>query len=223
VHDVTGLERRTYSTEDLGEKSQGSLLTTKSENRIMGVDLSLIPLASSEMDVDLQRLKRQADTGDVEALRRYCHVLERVATNTKACELLPLDYRCHAASKRNPEQGWSINFSHTVLPLGRNYDLWEKIEALPQLEVSEKSRQEFSCYLGTVPDGSHQGESGYGNLLEDCYGNQLQWVTAGDLVKAFQTQLAEDEQSGYRSIPNESAAAYLAALEPDNPVALHWS
>jgi len=171
------------------------------------------------MDADLRRLKRQADSGDIDALRRYCHLLERLA-GTKGCRLLPLNWRCHANMKRNPDRTPAWGFSHTILPLGRDYDLWERIEALPQLEMSKEFRQDFTCYCSNVPDGSMKGESCYGTLLEDCYGNQLQWVTAGDLVKAFQD--LEETEGEKLSIPNAAALAYLIQLEPDNPIALYW-
>lgn len=93
-----------------------------------------------------------------------------------------------------------LSFSHNVLQLNRDYDLFGKIDKLPQLEVPNN----FSSYLSR--DEEYE-EPHYGNTTETPYGNKLQYTTAGELKKCN---------------INGPAGAYINALPDQNKVALYW-
>ena|SRR5258706_10591740 len=107
--------------------------------------------------------------------------------------LLPLLYR----------DQW---LSHEIIYLAKDYDLWERIDALPQKEIP----QPISCYLAT--DGS--GEKKYGLILKTPYGKPITYVTASDLL---QIDLSEDA-----SWREKAVWAYLAQMPPDRQICLYW-
>lgn len=116
--------------------------------------------------------------------------------------LLPVDGELGAAD-------W---FSHTLLSCERRRELWDAISAMPSREVPE----EFSSFLGRVPDGSMEGEHGYGNTQEDPYGDRLRYTTAKDLVTLAQHEWVTDNPK------NRAIWAYLAAAPPKMKVCLYW-
>lgn len=94
----------------------------------------------------------------------------------------------------------SLTFSHTVLQVERDYELYEKIQKLP----SEKVDKSFSSYLSR--DDKYE-ESHYGETIENPYGEPVVCVLAGSLKTV--------------GIPGPTGA-YINALEDDNKVALFW-
>ena len=121
--------------------------------------------------------------------------------------LLPLDCDVPAS-----EVTKSFGFSHTILPMGRNHSLWEHIRALPTTALPE----DFSAYVATRPDG----ESGYGHLSEDPWGDTIRCVTAGDLARvlvAWCMRAGEGAQTAWLPV-----TAYIEALPSATRIALYW-
>ena len=116
-------------------------------------------------------------------------------------KLLPLDGDCD-----------TITYSHVVLPLDRCYPLWVKIKTLPSEPIPDNT----TTYVGRVPDGSAEGEYGYGVTVETPYGNRIQLVRAKDLLKLA------DHFGVAQSWKNSAAWAYLAAAPPKLRVGLYW-
>lgn len=115
--------------------------------------------------------------------------------------LLPLD-------SRPPHM---LGFSHTVLRVAQDYALFERIRALrPRSVPGELHINAFGS--ARVPDGYAKGEQMYGRLDDtDSYGEAYTWVTAAELVSAFDEYTDPD-----------ATVAYVRALEPDNLIILYW-
>lgn len=103
-------------------------------------------------------------------------------------------------------------FAHTMLEFGRNYDAHDKIR--------EQSHpipwKDFSSYVSRVPDGSMKGETCYGDVNEDCYGEKLKYVRADDFLKAvksFLPNLSHRQMAAY---------VYLEAMPPETKIVLYW-
>lgn len=106
-------------------------------------------------------------------------------------------------------QHYDLFYSHTILSLDRDYDLFDEIkeiEAYPQMEL-------FSHFMSKVPDGNKKGEYCYGADNTDAYGEQLQFVFARDLIKLDNKNLSNK---------NTAVMAYLRMLPGDQRVALYW-
>lgn len=99
------------------------------------------------------------------------------------------------------------DFSHTVMPLDRQYTLFDCWRCLKGTPVPSN----FTCYMGRTPDG----ERAYGGCTVDPYGESLTMVSAGDLVRAGQAL-------EFYSAKNTATIAYLNALQPETLVALYW-
>lgn len=100
-------------------------------------------------------------------------------------------------------------FSQTVLnlPGGRKVHaaLGDKPQRLPEGHT-------ISGYLGgTIRDGHAEGESYYGVLCEDPYGNLYTWVDAGVLLPILQD-----------IYPTHPTTAYVAALPGTMRIILGW-
>ena len=93
-----------------------------------------------------------------------------------------------------------LSFSHTVLNVRRNYELFERIRALPSI----RAPKQFTSYLSRDADYE---EPHYGVTTEDPYGDPVRCVLAGDLKTI--------------GIPGPTGA-YIDALDDDNKVALFW-
>ena len=107
----------------------------------------------------------------------------------------------------------TVRFSHTLLEMDRDYDLWEKIRNLERLPLHEP--ETVYTYLG---DGKRTGNTGTekNSTGEDCYGHPWHTATAGDLSRA-----------GHGIVPqlsdrNRAGLVYLQQLDPDTKVILHW-
>lgn len=93
-----------------------------------------------------------------------------------------------------------LSFSHNVLQLPRDYNLFDKIRATTQNEVPEG----FTSYVSR--DDAYE-ETHYGKTTEDPYGEKVRYTTAGELKKC--------------GIYGPSGA-YVNELPDENKVALFW-
>jgi len=100
----------------------------------------------------------------------------------------------------------SLVYSHTLLPLERRYDLQDEIRRLEPREFGRK----ISSYIGRNKDG----ETCYGDTDNDCYGEVLTYLTAGELL------LVDKATIEYR---NKAVWAYLAELPSDTKIIIYWS
>lgn len=112
--------------------------------------------------------------------------------------LLPLDH-----------DSKDLAFSHTIIRLNRDSDLFERIKRL--CPTALPSDHGVSAYVAVVPDGSYKGESCYGTLVSDSYGDPYTWVTAGQLCGVF----------GKNAKPAWTVA-YVMALPASTRIILHW-
>lgn len=98
--------------------------------------------------------------------------------------------------------------SHQIIAIGKEYDLFDKINKLPQSEIPEA----LSCYLAR----DKEGETHYGYIMEDPYGNKLKWVTVGDLLSLKDSDSVKDNWKV------RAAWAYLAEMPSDWKIVLYW-
>jgi hypothetical protein len=106
----------------------------------------------------------------------------------------------------------SACFSHNLLWLDRDRDLWESIHTLAD-QIGRPVPEGFASYLGKSESGDHC----YGEMdCNDAYGEPLKAVRANDLgnMKEFRS---ED-----RSDVNYAVGMYLRALPPDWVCVLYW-
>lgn len=99
-------------------------------------------------------------------------------------------------------------FSHQVIQLERRRDLWDQIAELRQQDVPEK----LSCYLARTAEG----ETCYGDIDQDCYGDALKWTTPAELLKLKDYHEVQDNWQ------NKAVWAWLAEVPPDWPIVLYW-
>lgn len=102
--------------------------------------------------------------------------------------------------------------AHDQLELERRRELWPAIEELPSHGLPDR----FTCFLGTIPDGSHKGENGYGERIDDPYGNPLRYVTVADLLTLSNHSAVKDNWR------NRATWAYLSEMPPDWQVVIFW-
>jgi hypothetical protein len=93
-------------------------------------------------------------------------------------------------------------FSHAVIPVERDYELFDDVRAMK----TEPVDRDFHTFVSRMPNG----EYGYGTTIVDAYGSPLRYVTAGDLALVLKKH------------GPSPAAAYVAALAPDAHVVLYW-
>ena len=104
--------------------------------------------------------------------------------------LLPFDHD-------SPE----MSYSHTLLSCVTNckdlfddlqqeaaYETTKSVEYLNKVATGITNHrgevpEGFSCFMGRVPDGSMEGESGYGEITQDPYGKSLKYLTVKILLK----------------------------------------
>lgn len=99
-------------------------------------------------------------------------------------------------------------FTQDVLTVERRGNLWGQIKALPLFLAPEP----VWCHLAKTKDG----DSTFGELSADPYGNPLMWTMAGDLLSLRKTLAIQDNTR------NRAVWAYLAELTPNWPVVLYW-
>jgi hypothetical protein len=103
-------------------------------------------------------------------------------------------------------------FSHTVLNCERRSELFREIQEGTE-ELYTPVPKNFSTFVSREDDE----ETHYGNTQTDPYGEPIQSVPAKAL-------LAFAKHKGVRdNAKNRAIWAYLAALDPETPVALFWS
>ena len=119
-------------------------------------------------------------------------------------KLFPID---HLEETSTPEGSTSWGFSHTILPLQRDYGLWDAIKTIEGRLVPPG----VSAFTGQrLPDGKCKDERTYGDLSTDPYGDPYRMVRAGDLAPVL-----TEHQPG-------PAAAFIAACKPDRWIVLEW-
>ena len=122
---------------------------------------------------------------------------------SRALDLLPVD----AWTESN---GKVWGFSHTIIPVNRGSvlddgDTYGDIEDLKPTPIPPKA--EFSSYVAVRKDGDYK----YGVLKTTPYGKPYTWVTAKALAPVLK-----------KHRPDDAVTAYVAALEPDTKIILHW-
>lgn len=95
-----------------------------------------------------------------------------------------------------------LHFSHTILNVRMDRDLWEAVDGVEQFPVPDDFMS-FSCRNQEECEETH-----YGNTVETPYGERLTYTTAKNL-------------KGMAFKPN-AVAAYINALNDDVKVALYW-
>lgn len=91
-------------------------------------------------------------------------------------------------------------FSHEIIMVNRDSDLFDRINNIPQQEVEP----DFTSYLSY--DDQYE-EAHYGLSVKDAYGDNLKFCRAGDLKKC--------DIGG-------AAGAYVNALVDNHKIALFW-
>ena len=99
--------------------------------------------------------------------------------------------------------------AHEIWAVGRNRDLWELIDKLPQQPIPKA----IGCFLARHP---FDGETSYGDVEQSPYGDRLQYTTAGDLAKLRDYHEVRDDWK------NRSVWAALAEIPADWPIVLYW-
>lgn len=118
-------------------------------------------------------------------------------------KLLPLDYL--SAGKSGP---WG--YSHTVLSVNRNSELFDAIALLDDEELPQGAS--IASYVGgDVPDGAKEGETCYGVLDQTPYGDRCTWIDVEALVPAFAKHMSD-----------QPVTAYLRAMRPGTKIVLYW-
>jgi hypothetical protein len=100
-----------------------------------------------------------------------------------------------------PFYGGDSSFSHEVLCVDQDYELYGRIRALPSMKIMDR----FVTYL--CRDDTCE-EVHYGDTIEDPYGDRLEFVLAIDLKKV--------------GIPGPTGA-YVAAMKDRDRIALYWN
>jgi hypothetical protein len=105
------------------------------------------------------------------------------------------------------DNGSDFAYSHTILEVGRDYDLHDKIKKLPSLPVPSG----FTSF-----SGKQEGfdDTCYGLTIKTPYGEELKYVVARDLCAI---ELRKDAHNKLRGV-----WAYLSHLPPLTKVALYW-
>lgn len=110
-------------------------------------------------------------------------------------------------------------FAHNILSLDRNAIIGD-IRAVGR-RFGVGIPQPLNCYVGTAKGG----ETKYGEVDEDPYGDHLHYVLAEHLkplaarVGAVPGGIARD---GYQSRKNRAVFAYILALPDDYKIVLYW-
>lgn len=95
-----------------------------------------------------------------------------------------------------------LHFSHTILNVHRDRDLWACVKQTEQFPVPD----DFTSFLCGKQD--EYEEKHYGNTVETPYGERLTYTAAKNL-------------KGIAFEP-DAVAAYINALDDDVKVALYW-
>jgi len=112
--------------------------------------------------------------------------------------------------------------AHTLLPLERDSALQDLVvQANPYRIQGYK----FTSYKSSIPDGSLKGESCYGEIVDDGYGDPITFLNLDDLCGAFERREALVEE-GVPAQPSKNLAvwAWLKTIDPRvvSKVALYW-
>lgn len=116
--------------------------------------------------------------------------------------LLPFD---------SPE-GCGREFSHTILPLERDWELFDQIREVEE-EQGRDIPERFRSFLGR----DDQGEYRYGETERTPYGSRLRYVRVKHLLSL------QEEPCFCEGYPeNRALLAWLQASDPERRIALYW-
>ncbi len=101
-------------------------------------------------------------------------------------------------------------FSHTILEINRDYDLFDKIKSLPMLRVLDS----FTSYVSR--DEKYE-EPHYGKTIKDPYGDAMKYTHVRELLTLRDYVI---KNTGPKT---KGAWAYMLELSLDIKVALYWS
>lgn len=104
----------------------------------------------------------------------------------------------------------SFGYSHTVLNLGGL--TWDLGALIRESARRLPDGHDITAHLaGRIPEGHHKGESCYGKLVNDAYGEPYRWLTAKELLPFLEEHW-----------PKHPATAYVRALPSDGLIVLDW-
>ena len=98
--------------------------------------------------------------------------------------------------------------AHDMLQLNRRSELWPEFRGMKKSPIPKP----LSCHLASGEDG----ESRYGELEDDPYGDRLAWVTVRDLLPLREHEAIKDDWQ------NRAVWAYLAEMPEDWQIVLYW-
>jgi len=131
---------------------------------------------------------------------------------------MSLDLKLLPLAKNHMSGRSDVEFSHNVIEFGSNLEIYGKLEKFVRANGVPVAK-EFSSYLGRVPDGSHEGECGYGVVTKDPYGEPLKMLTVAQFLNFL-----EKEQVDFSNLERARAArAFLRELPPERYVVFYWS
>ena len=125
-----------------------------------------------------------------------------------------LDLTLLPAEAFKVDKGKLWGFSHTMLRLSRDYNLWSHIKEVKSVSLDSFKEVDFTCFLSPNKDG----ESSYGQLTKTPYGDPLKFVKADDLLKAMKECHAVESLMPW----NAAAMNFLKEIPPDTMIGLYW-
>jgi hypothetical protein len=100
------------------------------------------------------------------------------------------------------------DLAHDMISIGQDYELFDLINALPKKKIEKP----IWSYEATLPNG----ESGYGQIEKDPYGDRLSIITSTVLLSIKDHPCIAD----FWRV--KAAWAYLAQMPEDWPIVLYW-
>lgn len=100
-----------------------------------------------------------------------------------------------------------------IIEVPQDRQLYEALETLSKTKGRDCPRQGVSCYCAR----DKNGETAYGQVIEDNYGNPLKSVTIGELNKVFSDAIIDDEDWKTKAV-----IAYFSHIPPQFLVYLFW-
>ena len=121
-----------------------------------------------------------------------------------------------------PQYSENADFSHDVIQLHRDYELFEVFETLQNARGRTIGKDSYIwSFLGRDEEGEFE-EYCYGKLRDNPYGNPLVNVLASDLKKALKESDYLKKNPLGLSWKNRAAIAYINELPDDLPIWLFW-
>jgi len=102
----------------------------------------------------------------------------------------------------------SLCYSFTVLPVPRDYALFDEIRECEQFEI----QKHFSSFMGN-PTCDECEERTYGDTKTDSYGTAIHYVLTRQLKKVFNKLYPKS---------GSPVHAYIDSISDDAKIALYW-